>query len=171
MGEPITLVSRVRLSLWVRGMLCAGFGVIAILATIDAVRSFPVEPIRGIFVSLVAIASAILAVSAAVAACGVTVDERGVTLTFWVLYRARIAPPEIAELRADTWDSWDFGGYGLKGDRPRGRRGLLLNATADGTGKGDRGIALRTTDGRTFRVEVPSPHEFVQRANALLASS
>lgn len=83
-----------------------------------------------------------------------------------MLYRARVPASQIAELRAETWD---FGGYGIKGDRPSGKRGLLLNATADGTGHGDVGIVLRTTGGRTYRIEFPAPHEFVRQADLLLA--
>ncbi|MGO1267530.1 hypothetical protein [Microbacterium gubbeenense] len=169
MSNSITLVSRVRLSFWVRFMLGGGFAAIAIVATVGTVNNLPIEPLVGVIVSLAVVASVVLAMTAAVAACVVTVDQRGVTLAFWVLYRTRIVASEIAELRADTWNSWDFGGYGIKGDRPSGKRGLLLNATVDGTGNGDVGILLRATDGRTFRVEVPDPHEFVRHADDLLA--
>ena len=155
--------------MWLRASLVLSFGFLAVALLSTAIGRL-MEQVT--WITGAELAGAVLAlsllVSSAVASCTMRVASTGVTMTFWVLFRVHLSSADVAELRADEWNSWDFGGYGLKGGR---RKGWLLNASADGAGAGDKGILVRSTDGVVYRVEVHDPEKFSQRARVLLTNA
>lgn len=168
MSSQDLVISRIRVSTWLRVMLAVSFGALTIAlvaaATIRLASGWSVLALAEIAGAIV---TAALLASSLVASCTVRVSSGQVVVGFWVIFRARIPASDVVELRADEWNSWDFGGYGLKGGR---KKGWLLNATADGTGAGDEGVLIRTASGRSYRVEVRAPVQFAERAAALLGT-
>lgn len=166
MATSPALWSEVRLSLWLRVLLTGSFGLLVVALTVAAANRLSGGfSILGLLEVGGALAALALAISSVRASCNIRVDEHGVTMRFWLLFRVQVSSTEVIELRADEWNSWDYGGYGLKGGR---KRGWLLNATADGTGAGDKGIVVCATNGRTYRVEVKDPEQFALQAIAVL---
>ena len=154
--------------MWLRVMLAVSFALLAVSLTSAAISRLT-EGFNWISVAELAgaLLSLALVVSSAVASCTMRVASTGVTMTFWVLFRARLSSADVAELRADEWNSWDFGGYGLKGGR---KKGWLLNATVNGSGAADKGVLVRSTAGVVYRMEVHDPERFSRRVNAVLMS-
>jgi hypothetical protein len=91
-------------------------------------------------------------------------DER-LHLAFTPFYRRALHRDEIASVTAATWVSISFGGWGIKG-WARSTKGLLLNASLGR--RGDQGLRVVTTDGRTYNVEVPDPVAAAARVRELL---
>lgn len=166
---PATVTSRIPLSLWLRLVIGGSFTLLTVAFTGAILEGETDTGSPRFWVEVVGIPLCImLTFTSFRAACTISVTPESVKLRFWVLFFTSIPAEQLEELRADEWDSWEFGGFGLKGDRPRGKKGLLLNATVDATGRGDRGILVRTRDGRTYRIEVADPEAFADTATTIL---
>lgn len=106
-------------------------------------------------------------VAVMLASMGVTVraGRERLLLAFTPFYRRRLGRDEIASVTAETWSPISFGGWGIKGWAAT-TKGLLLKASFGS--RGDQGLRIVTTDGRTYNVEVPDPVGAAARVRELL---
>jgi hypothetical protein len=109
----------------------------------------------------------LLLLAAVFLSMGVTVraDRTRLLLVHTLFYRRALARDEIATVTAATWRPISFGGWGVKGWAAT-TKGLLLNASFGH--RGDQGLRIVTTDGRTYSVEVPDPVVAAARVRELL---
>jgi hypothetical protein len=109
----------------------------------------------------------LLLLAAVFLSMGVTVraDRTRLLLVHTLFYRRALARDEIATVTAATWRPISFGGWGVKGWAAT-TKGLLLNASLGH--RGDQGLRIVTTDGRTYSVEVPDPVGAAARVRELL---
>lgn len=157
------LVARVKLSLWARLLMA-----IPCLATVAGIGFSLRTPESLPWIGFpVAVALGVMGLTALNAQCRVTVMPKGVRLSYWILFRTYLPAAVIASVDAAEWDTWSYGGTGIKG-RPRSEKGLLLNASYDASGRADRGLLITTLDGRSYRIEASEPVKSAEQARLIL---
>ena len=160
------LVARVKPFLWAR--LLMAIPCLATAAGIGFSLSTP-ESLPWVGIPL-AVVLGVMGLTAFNAQCRVTVMPKGVRLSYWILFRTYLPAAVIASIDAAEWDTWSYGGYGIKG-RPRSDKGLLLNASYDASGRADRGLLITTVDGRSYRIEASEPVKFAEQSRMILGTT
>jgi hypothetical protein len=157
------LVARTKLSLWVR--LFVAIPCLAAVAGIGFSLGTP-ESLPWVGIPL-AVALGAMGITALNAQFGVTVMPKGVRVSYWILFRTYLPAAVIASVDAAEWDTWSYGGTGIKG-RPRSKKGLMLNASHDDSGRADRGLLITTVDDRSYRIEASEPVKSAEQARLIL---